>query len=434
MYSLKGFVKIKSLINNSLGAMSPVGELSTYAMTFTRAIGEYEIPDYQDLTYISMSSKRSDLGEIAVEPNHAKHILDVANNVVSFAKNSTGTILLSDLLNNLFNSFNTIQELTSGPLVNANGIRLPEYLTWRAPSLGDNRIKIWFSNEAFIRQYDEYEIMVIPPVANLNDLFADVAKSLAAIEDRTPTKVMELIQTAKGRYPETVIRAETVKFTNPNNSALQKDIVFHVIIYGAAGDNVDLIKQAIIDYCMDARNSSYTNLTNVKWRDIVPDLFKATEFILVPQWDKYAIPNRTVQAGIYSNIVSPKGILDQIKQKFNTYLPTFIDTNLQVFTHPYRSISIAAFGGIDNIGSKFKITDIFPDYSIFSTGTQDFSRLSKKTQEWSYILEEMIILAENMATNSELPPNTRITIRQNQRFIARTYDGIQYLMATKDNS
>lgn len=429
MYNLKGFVRIQPLVNNSFGVISSLGELSTHAMTFTKERGEYEDIAYQDLTFISFSSKRSDTGVTSVPPAYVDNILNVINHTYQYCKTATSSLTLGDILNHLINSFaSTIQNIEAGSLVNSPTVKLPEWISWSAPGLGQNRIKIWLSDAAFIRQYDEYEIIVVPPIDNLDDLFREPGITGTALDNRTPGKTMEIIQNLKNNHPETVIRAETYKFTNPLVSTYNRQITWHVIVYGSAGDNTDIIKNDIVNHCLN--NSSFTGND---WRNIVPDLFRTTEFIMVPDWLKYAIPNRTVQAGIYSPITTAYNAYAEIRAQYPNYPEEHIKDNLQVFNHPYRSLSISCFGGDDNIDSKYKLSDVFPDYTIFGTSSPDFNRMSKKTQEWSYMLQELLIIAEDTEQQTILPSNVRKMNRNGKLYIARTYENVQYLVLAKSN-
>lgn len=429
MYNLKGFVRIQPLVNNSFGVISSLGELSTNAMTFTKERGEYEDITYPDLTFISFSSKRSDTGVTSVPPSYIDNILNVINQAYQFCKTANTNLVLGDVLNHLINSFgSTIQNIEAGNLVNSPTVMLPEWISWSVPSLGQNFIKVWLSDAAFVRQYDEYEIIVVPPVDNLDDLFREPGTAGSAIDARTPSKTMEIIQNLKNTHPETVIRAETYNFTNPLVASYNRQITWHVIVYGSAGDNTDIIKNDIIAHCLN--NSSFSSSD---WRNIIPDLFRTTEFIMVPDWLNYAIPNRTVQAGIYSPIATAFTAYTKIRADYPNYPEDHIKNNLQVFNHPYRSINIACFGGEDNAQSKFKLSDVFSDYTIFGTSSPDFNRMSKKTQDWSYMLQELLIIAEDTDQQTILPSNVRKMIRNNKLYIARTYENVQYLILAKSN-
>lgn len=429
MYNLKGFVKIKALLNNSVGVTSPLGELSTYALTYTKERGEYELAAYPELTLISFSSKNSNTGVTSVAPNYVDHTLNVINHIYQYSKNFVGTITNTEILNHIVNAFgNATQSMEVGTLVSSPGIRLPEWISWTNPSFGPNRIKIWLSDTAFVKQYDEYEVTILPPTTNLDDLFRESAVAAKALDAVTPSIIMESIQTLKNKHPDTVIRAETFTFTSPFNENYKRDITWYAIIHGGAGDNTDIIRNEIITHCLN--NSSFQ--TN-DWKNLVPDLFRATEFILLPSWLNYAIPNRTIQTGIYSPFTTLVTMFNEFKAKITFIDNAHIDAHLQVFVHPYRSLSIAAIGNVDNRESKFRLTDYFPDFITVGTSSTDYNRMNRTTQEWTYQLQELLIIAENLNDYPDLPSNVRKVTRANQTFIAKTIDNVQYLVYAKTN-
>lgn len=429
MYSLKGFIKLKTLVNNTPGVTSALGELSTLSLTFSKEKGDYESELSQDVKLVTFSSKDSATGALSVSPSYSSHVLGIAQKLydtaVANGLNTTLTILLNDILNNFAS---TVNNLESGPLVSGHQLKLPEWVSWSNPALGLNKIKIWFSDSAFRRQYDEYEVKIVPPVEDLNDLFRDSTVVQTALDRMTPTKLMEKIHLIKEGHPETVIRAETFRYQNVNNINFTKDITWYVIVYGQGGDNTDVIREQILSY-----NLAHSNYNDLQWRVITPDIYRITEFTIVPNWLNQAIPDRTVQAGIYSPFVSPKQTVDSFKTRFPGFDPLHVDNHLQVFTHPYKSIAMVSLGGQDNKDNKFKLTDYFSDYTAFGTPSPDFNRMTVSTQDWSYLLQELLLIAENDSEYSELPVNTRRVIRDNKTFIVRNFNGVQFLVYSKSN-
>jgi hypothetical protein len=216
--------------------------------------------------------------------------------------------------------------------------------------------------------------------------------------------------------------------TLANNPEYAPSTVWSTITYGAAGDNLDNIKQAIRDYCL--ANSSY-GMT--EWARIFPDIFKTTEFYLIPRWDLVAIPNKTTEKGANSPFTNPTDILTSVKAMYPAIAAQHIEQNVLVGVHPFMSVAFACFGGTENKASKYKITDYFPDYIAVGTNSMDFNRMSKKTQDWSYMINNLLRIAEDETARNNLPINTRMITRAGVTYASQTMDGILYLVATKEN-
>lgn len=425
-YQLKGFVKIKPKINNAIGIVSAIGELSTYSQTFTKELAEFDDSRWGNVAFVVFQSVNT-TGPLTVQRTFSDHILEVSEQVYSFCENYNGLIAKVDILNNILASYaGVITDVNCGTIITASGITMPEWLSWTNTQLPSNVIKVWFSDPAFRRQYNETEIVVIPPIDNLDDFFkpaVEVKKSIAA---RTGARTAELVQTAKNGHPETIYRVDDFEFISPTNQEYKPKVSWNTLIYGPAGDNNDLVKQAIKEFCIT--NSNY-DLS--QWAIIFPDIFKTTEFTIVPYWSNVAIPNRTTQAGLFSPLINPNVAIDYVKNLFDSTMHNHIVENMQITGHNYRSICMAIFGGAENKNSKFKITDYYPDYIDVGTNSPDFSRMEKATQDWAYMVANLLVIAENPDQYTDLPPKIKKMTRGGVTYISQTFDNILYMVAVK---
>jgi hypothetical protein len=431
MYKLSGFIKIDDQINNVVGVTSMIGELSTYCATFSKEKGYY-MGDYAPgISFISFTSRQNNNQQIAVVPSYSEHVLQVAHRAVTYSRQMGQNVTTQDIANDLFNQFpNLIFDMETGPMVSTATLSMPEWISWNNSVLsgGDNRIKIWFSDQAFKRQYDDYEIAILNPVDDLMDLMREPSVTQAALDDRTHVKTMELIAQLKDGYPETILRAQTYTLINLLQPNRTFSVTWYAIVYGAAGDNPDIIKENII-----AQLAQVGVVSLEEWRQTLPALFMTTEFTLIPSWLEQAIPDRTTQAGIYSPISNVRQMLNKMVDFYNDIDSEHVENYLQCLTVPYRSLTIHSLSGQDNINDLYALTDVYPDLINVGTSSQDFSRMSKKTQAFAIVLEEMIIIAENEEQYAELPTHTRRITRYNKTWITRNHDGIQFLIYAKSN-
>ena len=59
-----------------------------------------------------------------------------------------------------------------------------------------------------------------------------------------PIELADRINEARGDYPDTMLRAESTTYINPSNINDTITVYWHAIIYGKAGDDSSLIRQA----------------------------------------------------------------------------------------------------------------------------------------------------------------------------------------------
>ena len=439
-YSLKGFVVISNLINNTPGQTAVLGELSTWSQTYTKEKGEYRNPTIADnMRIVSVSSKDLATGAVVVDASIADHALTVTKWAYDYL-----LTIVSPVDRNVF--FNAIKAQFISVATNFNfgnivefssTVKMPESLSWSMITGNSNvvNIRLWFSDNAFKAQFDEYEITVIPPIIPLDDFFLSYTNVKNKLAARTFKQNTDLMQAAKGNSPETFLRTQTYNYIFGNDPSTAIPTNWSILVYGARGDNDDAIKNAIIDHIL-----ANTTRTRAQWEAILPDLFKSPEFYLFPRWDKMAIEDLSVQAGIFSPLNGTKETITFTKSKLSgIYDNTFIEDKLEIFTHPYESISIVSVGGPNNKTTEVFMSQIYKDYINVSTQSSDFNRMSQKTRDFSVLLEQMLIMANNGADPSPSNPELRLIKRKNpvtnleMLYVTYKIGNILYLMAHRSN-
>lgn len=433
MYVLKAFAVHSQLANNTIGVTAPIGELSTLSQTYARDKGQYHLAELPNVTLVSFTSALDDT-PVTVAQALSDHVLTVVKAVYDYMfARAGGPIYADELLQSLIPQFAaSATDFACGAIVPGDVVYGPEWVSWSAanvPGVATNAIRVWFSDAAFAQQYDDYEIIVVPPTPDLNDFFKTPTEVALALAAQTPSMVMDRIQAAKGGYPETVIRAETFNYIDPFNPTHTIAATWNVLIYGAAGNNIDSVSDALVSDAL--ANSSHTR---EEWLPLVPDLFRRTEFTLLPMWDQYAIPNRVVEAGIYSPVANLKRATALIKQVLGnavSYPDAHINDHLTVMAHPFKSLQILSVGSPDNRNSWFELTQVYPDILAVSSTSLDFNRMSPDTKQWLTYLGEMLVAAEEMTRYSSIPMGYTKIVRNGVLYIVRRIGNINYLVVAK---
>jgi hypothetical protein len=433
MFVIKGFMPHSRFANNTQGVVAAFGEISTQALTYARDKGIYKSTLSAEMELYTFTVAQN-ATVTTLTSNQVDHIATILKWIYDRTLAVHGEVFVDELLPDAMLTFvSSASNFEIGDIVqDSNGYWAPSWISWTAVNVpgidADNNIKIWLADDAFREQYDDYEVIVVPPTTNLEDFFktgTEVAKMLTI---RTPSDVMYAIQQAKGDNPETIIRAESYDYHDPYDTNHLVPATFHLLIYGAAGNNIDAINDAIVDYLL-----SNSSRTRDEWIKILPDLFKRTEVITIPLWSQYAIPNRELQAGINSPTTNLKKVVALVKQLVPSYPSAHIDEHLEVTAHPYKSLALAAIGSVDNRNGWFELTDIFPDYIAVSTTSNDFDRMSLNTQNWARLLNSMIIVAEKMGKYTSIPITMSKVTRDGILYLVSRYDNINYLVAAKSN-
>lgn len=426
---LKGFVQIDSLQSTVPGTISRLGELSIWSLTFTKDKTEFSDPDVPGYRLVATSHLNEQGQRIDPDQILVKEIIKAVKHVYAYTNTHSAPFDVEDFRATMIAElYNDVNRLKFGPLMTNEKATLPEWLEWESLGTPGTMVKIWLSDEAFSSQYDLYDVVVIPPFEHLDDFFGlpnDVRAKLSAI---TASQMMDTIQAAKSRNPETYIRTETFKYVSPRIGEPKTDTNWTVLIYGLQGDNIDAIKDAIVDFVL--KNSTHTR---EQWEAIMPDLFKRTEFVILPRWDKIAIADLAVQSGIYSSISTPQETIRHAVSKISFYTQPWIETegNLKIIPFVYKGVSLDVVKGPNNDTFADSFEKLFADYVALSPSSLDFNRLKLLTQQWIILIERMLIVAENFESYTTIPEPFRIIYRDNKKYLSAYFNNVNFIMDLK---
>lgn len=433
---LKGFVGIETLISNTEGVVAPAGEISTLALTYSKDVGIYNSDTYATLTYYSFHC-RNELGAKLIVPAVMKgHVFEMANwvNTSQRAGGSpqTRTAFLAALVQQWSG---TAINLNCGEMVQVEtGLFFPEWVSFQKTNLDastgitGNLTTLWFSDSAFRNQYDESEITVIPPVDNLEVFFAGKAQVQAALAARDLPTTLEKVEVAKGGKPETIISSENFNWVDIATAQTVKTS-WMLLIYGAAGDDLDQIREAIRNYI--AANSTRSE---AEWKQIFPDIYKNTEFVIFPQWHLWAIPDRQLYQGTHSPVLNLKAGINYLKAAVPSFGATHLETYGAAMPCQYKSLTLLLTPSPDNRINTQQITQVYPDIINVPTSDALWESMAEDTKDFLEGLHQMVITAETMGAYTDVPQGFRRTTRSGVIYVSRKYKEVNYLVAAKSTA
>lgn len=430
MKIVQGFGAIEQYVNNTIGVIAPFGELSTHSSTYTKEKGEYRsinVPGYKLITFKVINSATGE--QTTVENTLVEEILTVVRSVVGYATTHIRPYDSEDFQNTVRAEYPlTLSGFEIGPMEDGPTVSLPEFLTWTSLNHDSSQVRIWLSDTAFADQYSGYDITVIPPVNNLNDLFLPYIDALDVIAQQSMSELGDKIQEAKNRHPETVVRLMDFDFVNRYDSTRFSNTTWGILVYGKEGDYIDAIKDAVASYIL-----ANSNFNAEQWRDIFPEIFEQTEMIVVPRWDKLAVENLTEHSSLYSSVFEISSALPFVESLVPFYDQLHISQNTYALAYPYKTLMLNIVNGVDNALGKQDFLAMYPDYLPIPSTSLDFARMQLKTQEFVLFMDDMLIEAEKVTPISGLPSGMRRVVRDNILFVASTLDEVNYLVAAKFN-
>lgn len=431
MNIIKGFGLKRSLYIHTPGTVAGIGELSGVGFTFSKEPRVYSNTVDTTISLAHFPSKDSDVGYDSPIPDAQRdHVLKVIGAVYDKMLSSPNApVSPGEYVTAVVAVMGTaVADITVGAQVRSGQWYGIEWISWRNTGVAiDNINKIWFADEAFRGQHDEHEYTVVLPFEPADLFFGHPDDVKALLKSLTYSQEIERIQTARGEALETYLWGKTYDYVNPANKQDRTPAKFSVLIYGASGINEDLIKEAIIEKLLDG--SAYTR---DQWKEILPDLFRRTEFLIFPQYDKIAIENLANALGVFSPVLNPQEAIDQLVRDSFEYDANYVKQNASVFAFPYQSVGLHVIGNVENRDDKTQITDWYPDYFFTSITSYDFGRMSETTREWVKHIHGLIDIASKLTTSQSVPQGYSRVTRGTISYLARSFQEVNWLVALKN--
>lgn len=431
MFSTKNFCNVSAFLSNVPGVINPLGELNTYGYTFSREVGYFHHSNIDGYDLVNLSSLNDGVKKTMPQVN-VDQAIALVDHAVKVTLGTSGELYYDEILLQLKTKAETINAISieMGAMVSANGRWVPQWISWT--DNGDpleNTHKVWLSLEAYKNQYTDYEIIVVPPFDDLDSFFNPGSIVENRVKAITPSQMMERADVAKAGHPETLMRTDPYMYHDAVNTNRRFDVYWTVLLYGPAGNDPDVIREALVTYIL--ANSTHTR---DEWAIIFPDIFKRTEFIFAPFWDQYASEQRTFDHGIYSGIVAHAKPVAWLTRFAVGYSADHIKGKTQVMSFPYRSLQMAVIGHIENRDGKVNITDYFNDFISVGTDSNDFGRMTANTQNWAVSMMDLITIAENLTIATDLPRGTYRIAREGVTYLARSFNRVLLLVLAKSNT
>lgn len=429
MKIIQGFVTKDEYITNAPGQISPIFEISPQSLTYSRHRGEYQHHSYVgDILHTFMSVDSVTGVKFSLTPSHVGEIFAVISSIMEYVASRTPPYSTVDFLNFVrAENQEEIRDLAFGDYVD-HFPSIPEWVSWESVTHPGSQVRVWLSDQSFQFYYPSFENIVVPPVDNIDRFFGNYSDMAGEILQTTIQQVMERAQSARGDHPPTYTRVYEFNYTNPFNLNQKTKTVWSVLIYGREGDNIDHIKDSIIEYI--EQNSSRSR---EEWEVIFPEIFQRTEFLIWPRWDLTSIPNLSSNASLYSSVLDPMECIAFANERWTNYPIGYVDSHLSTIPFDYKAISAVILAGDSNIEGKKVFSNLYPDYIPVPNTSHDFGRMKPKTQEWIMAMLELLVEAEKATLYSPLPGKIRRITRNGTIYISHLFDGVNYLMAIKAN-
>lgn len=439
MKVIQGFVSRAAWTLNTPGAVSAddvsvVFELSPIAKTYGRSVGEFHVTNAAgEIVHVFIN--RDQDTEAVFEPSAA--IISEISDVVRLTESYLATaippynenelrLFVQAEMNNQIHSLTVGEIERYAPEDHPPGTTIPTWISWQSLRDDGYLIKVWLHTRSFEAQYSAGEILTTSPVVPLDSFFNNYQEVVDSFKNRPLTEYMARINADRGDQPETQLEFLRVNFVNRLNPSQKTPIDWAALIYGRSMNDIDSIKEAIVRDVL-----RQTQKTEQEWRQIFPELFERTEFLIFPRWDLLSHENATPEASLFKSILNVQAQTQYLKSKLPYMDPEDIDQKAEIFPVDYKAAMCVVVPGIANAPGIQNLDSQFPDYLPVNTSSVDFGRMSQKTRDWVLRLVEMLAEAEVMTTYSTVPYGYRRYEYEGIMYLSTTYEGVNYRVASR---
>lgn len=425
-----GFMSITQYADNTPGVVSKVGELSTWSSTYSTSKGEYADslkPGYLLTTFSVVNT--ADGKDTTLKDAESRLYIRLSDAIVDYSLTHVAPLNPIEFRDYIQAEFHTeIENLTFGALVESAKITLPAWINFTQKAEDKNEVRIWYADSNFSAEYPDFDITIVPPYPDLNIFAGNWQNAVNKLVDWPNMKLIEEVQRKKDLNPETYLRGFEFEFVNRINPTQKTLTTWYALIYGEAGDDEDVIKDAIIDKLV-----TETGRDEQFWETVFPELFKRTEFILYPRWDRLSIPNLSDLTSLYSPFIDLKETQAYVSGKATFYPAAHVSNNIFAFPLTYKSIAINGVNGLTNVDAQKTIRQTWPDYIAVPTDSPDFQRMQPKTMDWVHDMVLLISTAETATSTSMLPRGVRRRFRDGKVYLSINNNKANYLAYARLN-
>lgn len=323
------------------------------------------------------------------------------------------------------NPKNPILEFYYNNLLNLDGVKYPDYLSFQ---IGTVSCSLWLSNSAFLMFYPLYDIDVVPPFSNFKEVVKNPPAMLTALAEFDPVQFNKDLNKKNNGFPPTFTEFVNVPY-RPSKSAKLETCLFGCNIYGAQGNYEYLLKDAIYDYLKNE-----VGLTDEFIETHFPTIFEVNEFFMIGQWENYALPSKVGQGSISSQMTSAYNAPFNIAK----FIPAYIDKedpkksdkhfkeNTSNVPFAYNNLVSQIVNGKHTEVKYKEFRKLFSDLLTVPVGHPDFPRMSPDTQRFLIMCERLWAICDSK-TQTEMFNKVTTTNDKEYTFTVSNRTGVSYI-------
>lgn len=404
--------------------VSEVFELSVIGRTFSKRVEERKLPN--DENHIIFSFNHDDSNKMS--DTDLKNIILIMTGFFDIVKE-----LATDSKNEIISTFMSYHNGKGGDLLSSfdyNSIiehpkgRYPDYVSFETESMVAS---IWCSNNSFMLFYPLYDNQSVWPFSNFPDIVRNSSQMTEALANVQYTDLIDRINAGNEGYPPTTFKLLNIPYY-PVEGANPITCNFGFNIWGKDGAYDHNLKETLLTDLKDL------GLTDEFIEIHFPDIYKVNEFYMTPEWARLAIPSKTGQGSVNSQVTKSFDEVNNLAHFLKVYrdAPDHLRKETYDVPYAYNNILIRVTNGRFTDVANRDFIKLYPDIVTSPTTHGVFGTMKKETQEllimWNYLFDIADVLDQTTAIGKIMSTNNS-TADRNYQFALGVRGGVTYITA-----
>lgn len=418
---VKGFVTCDSFIDNALGAVAPLYEISPQGLTYAKEKQQYfSTTDSRYSLHVFHSEEGTLLSQVQI--NAALEIVQRLVNYTTLNRTVSKQAAIVTFMTgyNLGHPGAEVSEMTISALLDLGEYVAPDYVSFAVQGV---TFSLWLNDASFRGFYPHYEIDIVLPFVDFESIVHNGPAMMDASSSFSLVEFNKRIEEAKKNLPTTYTAILNIPYRLPNSTVV-RDMYFAFNQYGSQGNYDYVLKLKLYEYLKSL------GLTSEYIESIFPTILQINEFFVTPRWTSNAIPSRVGQSAIMSQISKAYDTEFDLDRYIKVYTDlAFLRSNSYNVPYDYNNLLLTVTNGFYTDPEVRDFRTVYGDLITVTSSHPDFARMSRKTMHLVTLLENMLSICD-VDNSSQL--FTKMMDNENYDFNILTRLGVSYLSIQMD--
>lgn len=283
----------------------------------------------------------------------------------------------------------------------------------------------WINSSRFDDEYNAFDTTIFIPTATVDGLVTSKDSLEQIINSKDIDDYNNELNKAGLESPYTSIRSLSTAWVNKDNPSETMSIRFTFACYGPINDDLGILKQALRQHIL-----ANTSISEAVWERVLPEIFTATTFIMVPAWDY--VSGGLSSARIYNPLLLTKDGVDFYNKHLTEFTTDHLYGNMEILPVMWQSLGIFVCANPNNPVGAHTLRENIADYILTDVGSGDFIRLTTQTKDFVVKINNYLPIIEKYKAGDTINDLT-LEVIDNLNFLVFTSFNVKCKILCKED-